>query len=264
MSAVHAALTIAGSDPSGGAGVQGDLKTFAAHGVYGMSVVTALTAQNTTGVSGVFEIPPAFVVAQLDAVVRDIPPAATKTGMLSSAAIIEGLAAALKVSKLPNLIVDPVMVASSGDLLLHDDAVEALRTLLVPRATLLTPNIPEAEQLTGMKIDSVERMRDAIGALMELKPWAVLLKGGHLPGDEIVDVLYNNGDFVEFREPRIDTQHTHGTGCALAAGIAAQLALGADLRAAVARARAFVRAGLEQGFVLGRGNNPINHLAEWE
>ena len=257
------ALTIAGSDPSGGAGIQGDLKTFTAHGVYGMAVITSLTAQNTQGVTGVHDVPPGFVVQQLETAVRDIAPRAYKTGMLSSAPIIEALAAALKVSKLPNLVLDPVMVATSGDALLAPDAVDALKRLLIPRATLVTPNVPEIEALTGATVESVDDMRAAIKALMgELKPWGVLCKGGHLPGDEVVDVMYASGEWTEFRDPRIDTRHTHGTGCALAAGIAAQIARGAGLVEAVGRARAFVRAGLEQGIRVGRGNNPLNHLAE--
>jgi len=263
---VFTALTIAGSDPSGGAGIQGDLKTFSAHQVYGMAVLTSLTAQNTEGVTGVLDVAPEFVRQQIETVVVDLPVGAAKTGMLSNAAIIETIVATLKVSKLPNLVVDPVMVATSGDPLLQDDAVEALKTLLIPRATIVTPNIPEAERLTGLKIDSVASMREAAEAIMEtLKPWSVLLKGGHgSEGDEIVDLLWRQGDFVELRAPRIDTVHTHGTGCALAAGIAAQLARGEGLRTAVEKARAFVRAGLEQGVVLGRGNNPLNHLARWQ
>ncbi len=255
------ALTIAGSDPSGGAGIQGDLKTFHAHGVYGMAVITSLTAQNTTGVSGVFDVPAEFVARQLEAVIRDMPIGAVKTGMLSNPAVIDAIAKIRKVSKLTNLVVDPVMVASSGDALITDDAIDALKEQLIPRATVITPNIPEAERLLGKTIDSVELMRDAVVALGDLCSWSVLLTGGHLEGDEVVDVFCCMGDIVEYRAPRIDTPHTHGTGCALSAGITAQLARGIELREAIAQARDFVRRGLEQGVALGKGNNPINHLA---
>ncbi len=191
-----------------------------------------------------------------------MPIGAVKTGMLSSAKIIDAIAKIMKVSKLTNLVVDPVMVASSGDPLIADDAVAVLKERLIPRATLITPNIPEAERLLGMgmRIESVDAMRDAALALQELSPWSVLLKGGHLKGDEVVDLFCCMGDIVEYRSPRIDTPHTHGTGCALAAGIAAQLARGTELRDAIAKARDFVRRGLEQGVALGKGNNPINHL----
>jgi len=260
------ALTIAGSDPSGGAGIQGDLKTFTAHGVYGMAVVTSLTAQNTTGVSGVFDVPAEFVASQLEAVLCDMPVGAVKMGMLSSAGIIDAIVRIMEVSKLTNLVVDPVMVASSGDPLIADDAVDALKERLIPRATLITPNIPEAERLLGTRIESVDAMRDAVRALQELSPWSVLLKGGHLEGghlegSDVVDLFGCMGDLVEYRSPRIDTPHTHGTGCALAAGIAAQLARGTALRDAIGKAREFVRRGLEQAVVLGRGNSPLNHLA---
>jgi hydroxymethylpyrimidine/phosphomethylpyrimidine kinase len=258
---VHTALTIAGSDPSGGAGIQGDLKTFHAHGVYGMAVVTALTAQNTTGVTGIHPVPPGFVAEQLETAIYDIPAGATKTGMLYSAEIVEAVAAVLDVSKLPNLVVDPVMIATSGDPLLADDAVDALQRLLFPRATLLTPNVPEAERLTGLKIEGRGDLREAARILSDIGPWAVLIKGGHLPGDTVVDLLHVAGEFVEFEDPRIDTPHTHGTGCALAAAATALLACGKDLRDAVAGARTFVRRGLEQAVVLGHGNNPLNHLA---
>jgi len=250
-------LTIAGSDPSGGAGVQGDLKTFCVHGVYGMAVLTALTAQNTTGVTGVHDVPPDFVRKQLEMILDDMPVGAAKTGMMSVVPTIEAVADVLRRRPVPHLVVDPVMVASSGDSLLSDDAVGALMELLLPLATVITPNIPEAERLLGERIDSVAAMRAAASRFGR----PVLLKGGHLPGDELVDVLWCDGALHEFSGPRIDTPHTHGTGCAIAAGIAAQLALGATLPEAVSRARAFVRRGLEHAVVLGRGSNPLNHLA---
>jgi len=255
------ALTIAGSDPSGGAGIQGDLKTFHAHGVYGMAVITALTVQNTRGVTGVHDVPPAFVAAQLEAVLSDMPVGAAKTGMLSVTETIESVAAVLARQRVPFLVVDPVMAATSGDALLRDDAVGALVERLFPLATIVTPNLPEAERLTDIAIESPEDMRRAAARLREMGAAAVLLKGGHLPGNQMIDLLHAEGAFHEFSDPRIDTEHTHGTGCALAAGIAAQLARGADLTEAVGRARAFVRRGLERAVVLGRGRSPINHLA---
>ncbi|HEX5138870.1 MAG TPA: bifunctional hydroxymethylpyrimidine kinase/phosphomethylpyrimidine kinase [Planctomycetota bacterium] len=255
------ALTIAGSDPSGGAGVQGDLKTFQAHGVYGMAVLTALTAQNTKGVSGVHDVPAPFVARQIEAVLTDIPVGAAKTGMLSAAETVEVVASVLSRLRVPHLIVDPVMVATSGDALLRDDAVAVLLERLFPLATLVTPNLPEAERLADMRIGTVEEMRRAAVRLRERGAQAVLVKGGHLPGDQVIDLLYADGAFHEFSGKRIRTEHTHGTGCALSAGIAAQLARGADLMEAVGRSRAFVRRGLERAIPLGRGASPINHLA---
>lgn len=255
------ALTIAGSDPSGGAGIQGDLKTFCAHGVYGMAVITALTVQNTTGVKGVHDVPAEFVAAQLEAVLEDMPVGAAKTGMLSVPATIHAIADVLEPRRVPFLVVDPVMVAASGDALLRDDAVDVIVERLFPLATLVTPNIPEAERLAGMKVERPEQMRRAALALRDLGAKAVLLKGGHLPGHQVVDVLLSDGVFHEFSEPRIDTPHTHGTGCAIAAGVAAQLARGANLAEAVGRARDMVRRGIERAVILGKGSNPLNHLA---
>ena len=258
---MQTALTIAGSDPSGGAGIQGDLKTFSAHGVYGMAVITALTAQNTVGVRDAFDVPPGFVRAQLEAVLDDLPVGAAKTGMLSVPATIEAVASVLGGRRLPFLVVDPVMVATSGDSLLRDDAVDVIVARLFPLATLITPNVPEAQRLTGMEITTVGDMREAAEALVRRGARGVLITGGHMPGDRAVDLLHAGGAFHEFGAPRLDTPHTHGTGCALAAAIAAHLALGATLPDAVARARAFVRRGIEQAVVLGQGSNPLNHLA---
>jgi len=260
---MQTALTIAGSDPSGGAGIQGDLKTFAAHGVYGMAVITALTAQNTVGVRGAYDVPPDFVRAQLEAVLDDLPVGAAKTGMLSVPETIEAVASVLGSRPLPFLVVDPVMVATSGDSLLRDDAVDVIVARLFPLATLITPNVPEAQRLTGMRIGTVSEMREAAEALVGLGACAVLITGGHLDpeGDRVVDLLHAEGAFHEFGAARLATPHTHGTGCALAAAIAAHLALGAALPDAVARARAFVRRGIEHAVVLGRGANPLNHLA---
>ena len=258
---MQTALTIAGSDPSGGAGIQGDLKTFAAHGVYGMAVITALTAQNTVGVRDAYDVPPDFVRAQLEAVLDDLPVGAAKTGMLSVPATIEAVASALASRGLPFLVVDPVMVATSGDSLLRDDAVDVLVERLFPLATLITPNVPEAQRLTGMEIETVGQMREAAEALVHRGARGVLITGGHLEGDRVVDLLHAGGAFREYAAPRLDTPHTHGTGCALAAAIAAHLARGAALPEAVARARGFVRRGIERAVVLGRGHNPLNHLA---
>jgi hydroxymethylpyrimidine/phosphomethylpyrimidine kinase len=255
------ALTIAGSDPSGGAGIQGDLKTFHAHGVYGMAVLTALTAQNTKGVTGVHDVPAPFVARQIEAVLADIPVGAAKTGMLSAAETVEVVASVLSRRRVPHLVVDPVMVATSGDALLRDDAIAVLVERLFPLATLVTPNLPEAERLAEMKILTPADMRRAAVRLRERGAKAVLVKGGHLPGDQVIDLLYADGAFHEFGDRRIRTEHTHGTGCALSAGIAAQLARGADLMEAVGRSRAFVRRGLERAIALGRGASPLNHLA---
>ena len=258
---MHTALTIAGSDPSGGAGIQGDLKTFHAHGVYGMAVLTALTVQNTTGVTAVHDVPADFVAAQLRAVLDDMPVGAAKTGMVSVTATIEAIVEVLSKRRVPHLVVDPVMVSTGGDALLHDDAVSVVIEKLLPLASVITPNIPEAERILGTRIRTVEQMRAAALALKELGPPAVLIKGGHLEGPQAIDLLHFDGAFHEFSDPRIDTRHTHGTGCAFAAGIAAQLSLGAVLPDAVSLARQFVRRGLEHAVPLGKGNNPINHLA---
>lgn len=257
---MRTALTIAGSDPSGGAGAQGDLKTFHAHGVYGMAVLTALTAQNTRGVSGVHDVPADFVRAQLESILADLPVHAAKTGMLSRAATIEAVAAVLARASLPFLIVDPVMVATSGDALLADDAADLLVERLFPLATLVTPNVPEAERLSGMAITTAGDMRDAAAILRRRGARAVLLKGGHLAGEEVIDLLYAEGAFREFRQQRVGSGGVHGTGCALAAAITAHLARGAALTEAVARARAFVHKGIARALPLGGGAAPVNHL----
>ncbi|MHC4849405.1 MAG: bifunctional hydroxymethylpyrimidine kinase/phosphomethylpyrimidine kinase [Planctomycetota bacterium] len=258
---MRTALTIAGSDPSGGAGIQGDLKTFTRHGVYGMAAITALTVQNTQGVRGVHDVPPAFVAAQLDAIFDDMPVHAAKTGMVSATPIIDAIADVLTRRGAPPLVVDPVMVATSGDPLVDDEAVEAMVAKLFPLAALVTPNLPEAERLCGFEITTQAQMERAAQAIVARGARAVLVKGGHLAGDEIVDLLYFRGSFHEFRGKRIDTVHTHGTGCALAASIAARLALEDSMPQAVERSREFVRRGLEEAVVLGKGTNPLNHLA---
>ena len=253
------ALTIAGSDSGGGAGIQADLKTFAAHGVYGVSALTAVTAQNTVAVTGVQEVETSLVRAQVAAVCDDFPVAAAKTGMLSSAAIIGAVAEAAADCRFP-LVVDPVMVAKTGDRLLRPDAVEALRDELLPRATLLTPNLPEASDLTGRPVEDEAGMRDAADRLLRLGATAVLVKGGHLAGAELVDYYTDGVSERLFRASRIETRATHGTGCTLSAAVAAGIARGRALREAVERALAYVRAAMRRAAPLGRGHGPLGHL----
>jgi hydroxymethylpyrimidine/phosphomethylpyrimidine kinase len=258
------ALTVAGSDSSGGAGIQADLKTFAALGVYGASVITALTAQSTQGVTGIETVSPGFVVAQLDAVLGDLDVGAIKTGMLANAPIVAAVARRLGPRPPCPLVVDPVMVATSGDVLLAPDAIEAVRRELVPLATLLTPNLPEAATLLGGgQASNEEEIAAQARALHRLGCGAVLVKGGHSHGAEAVDYLYDGASLHRFAGPRIDTPHTHGTGCTLSAAIAAWLAFGAPLADAVARAKAFVSSALEHGRTLGvgRGRGPVDHGA---
>lgn len=255
------ALTVAGSDSGGGAGVQADLKTFAAHGVYGVCAVTAVTAQNTLAVSGVQEIEPALVSAQIGAVVGDFPVGAAKTGMLSSAAIIRAVGQGVDDHNL-RVVVDPVMVAKSGDRLLRPDAVDALREELLPRAALLTPNLPEASDLTGLQVENEDQMRAAGEKLLGMGASAVLMKGGHLQGDEIVDLFLDGRRVVAFRSPRIRTRATHGTGCTLSAAIAANLARGRGLPEAVERAREYLRTAMLRAVPLGSGHGPLGHLPE--
>src|SRR5688500_6449886 len=224
------ALTIAGSDSGGGAGIQADLKTFAAHGVYGTSAITALTAQNTIGVSGIHVVPDDFVTAQIEAVVSDLGCDPVRTGMRGNATIVEAVAGAVAALELPDRVVDPVMIAKSGDRLLDDEAVHALRWTLLRLARVVTQNIPEAEVLAKMPIGTLADMREAATRIMALKPGAVVIKGGHLAGPEVVDVLFEHGEFTEFVGPRIEGRNTHGTGCTFAAAIAAQLAKGAPLK----------------------------------
>ncbi|MEZ5287647.1 MAG: bifunctional hydroxymethylpyrimidine kinase/phosphomethylpyrimidine kinase [Vicinamibacterales bacterium] len=254
------ALTIAGSDSGGGAGIQADLKTFAAFGVYGTSAITALTAQNTRGVSGIHLVPAEFVTAQIEAVASDIGCDAVKTGMLGTSAIVEAVAAAVEALDLPNLVVDPVMVAKSGDRLLDDDAVHALRASLLPLARVVTPNLPEAEVLAGVSITSLDDMREAARRIASHGPRAVVVKGGHLPGNEVVDMLFEGGLVHEFVGPRVDGPHTHGTGCTFGAAVAAGLARGEDLTAAVARAKAFVAGAMATGIAVGAGHRPLDHF----
>ncbi len=252
-------LTIAGSDCSGGAGIQADLKTIAAHKLYGMSVITALTAQNTTGVYGVFEASPEFVGAQLDAVFSDIMPDAVKIGMVSSPAIIEVIAERLSFYKAKNIVVDPVMVATSGSRLLSDGAETALREKLFPLAFVLTPNIPEAEALCGFSIKSEADMMKAAEAIGESIGGAVLVKGGHLVNDAM-DYLYTKEGGEWFRAERIDNPNTHGTGCTLSSAIACGLARGLSLSESIRLAKEYLTGALRAGLDLGRGSGPLDHV----
>ncbi|MBI3280194.1 MAG: bifunctional hydroxymethylpyrimidine kinase/phosphomethylpyrimidine kinase [Acidobacteria bacterium] len=253
------ALTIAGSDPSGGAGVQADLKTFHQFGVYGEAVLTLITVQNTKAVTRVEYLDAALVREQLDAVIADIPPGAAKTGALGSAAVIHTLAEAAARFRFP-LVVDPVMLSRHGTPLLEDAALGALRDRLLPRASLLTPNLEEAATLAGIAVDSTADMRSAAKRLHELGAYAVLVKGGHLR-DAPTDVLFCDGKIYEFAAPRIDTRHTHGTGCTYSAAITAELAKGVDMVEAVRRAKEFMTEAIRTSPGLGSGAGPINHHA---
>lgn len=253
-------LIIAGSDSGGGAGIQADIKTATALGAYAMTAVTALTAQDTTGVHAVHAVPPDFVRLQIDCVLADLGADAIKTGMLGDAALIATVADALAPHGAIPLVVDPVMVAKGGATLLPADAVETLRRVLIPRAAVLTPNLPEAEILIGRPIADIAAMREACAALLALGPGAVLLKGGHLAGDRVSDLLATPGGIVEMDAPRIDTLHTHGTGCTLASALATGLAQGLALEEAAARARAYVRAAIELAPGFGHGHGPLNHM----
>jgi hydroxymethylpyrimidine/phosphomethylpyrimidine kinase len=257
---MHTALTIAGSDSGGGAGIQADLKTFAAHGVYGMSALTAVTAQNTRGVVSWMALPPAIVRAQVDAVIGDIGADAVKIGMLGNAAIVETVAAAVRDLDLQNVVLDPVMVAKGGNPLLEPPAVDAIRRALVPLALVVTPNAPEAEVLTGMSVRSLRDVHDAGHRILEMGARVVLIKGGHLEGPESIDVAFTPGEAFEIRGPRIDTSSTHGTGCTLSSAIAANLALGIPVREALQRAREYVEGAIRQAPGLGGGHGPLNHF----
>ena len=262
-SALPIALTIAGSDSSGGAGIQADLKTFTAFGVYGASVITALTAQNTRGVSAVELASPAFVAAQMRAVLSDLDVGAIKTGMLATRALVEVIAAELDGAAAIPLIVDPVMVATSGDRLIDDEAVEAVKALMLPRALLMTPNFPEAARLLDCAVATTEvEAARQLEALAKLGSRAVLLKGGHGSGAEAVDLLWSEGHITRLASPRIATMNTHGTGCTLAAAVAALLASGVELASAVERAKTYVHRAIASAAVtsVGKGHGPVDHL----
>lgn len=257
---MRTALTIAGSDSGGGAGIQADLKTFAAHGVFGTSAITAITAQNTVGVSAVHALSADLIAAQIEAVATDIEVHAVKTGMLANAAIVEVVVAAIESLDLPNVVVDPVMIAKSGDRLLEREAVAAMTTELLPLAFVVTPNVLEAEALADMSILTIKEARRAARRIRDLGPQAVVIKGGHLDGPEVIDLLWDGLELVELRAPRIDSVHTHGTGCTFAAAIAANLALGLPLRQAVADAKAYLSGAIQHAPGLGHGHGPLNHF----
>ena len=253
------ALTIAGSDSGAGAGIQADLKTFAAHGVYGTCAITAVTAQNTLKVDEVFELPTSLVESQIDAVVLDIGVDVVKTGMLFSSAIIEVVAAKVKEHNLRRLVVDPVMVAKGGDRLLQEEAVDTMRRVLLPLATVVTPNAPEAGVLIGKKIDTLDEARSAARELVLMGAKAAVVKGGHLPGPP-TDILYDGTEFRAFTSQRIESTNTHGTGCTFASAIAANLAKGMALRDAVSEAKRFVTSAIRNAVPLGHGHGPLNHF----
>ena len=253
------ALTIAGSDCSGGAGIQADLKTMTAHKVYGMSAITALTAQNTTGVSGILEVPPEFLAQQLDSIFTDIPPQAVKIGMVSSAELIRVIGEKLEQYHASHIVLDPVMVATSGARLIKEDAVEALCRYLIPLAEVITPNIPEAEKIAGMEIKTAEDMKTAAKKIADMGAKAVLVKGGHYMGDA-QDILYDGSRYHTFVEKRIHTKNTHGTGCTLSSAIASYLALGESLPDAVKKAKEYVTGAIEHSLELGKGCGPTNHF----
>ena len=266
------ALTIAGSDSGGGAGIQADLKTFAAFGLYGCSVITAITAQNTLQVTGVEPVSPDMVRKQLEAVLADIRPDVVKTGMLANADIIRAVASSLSATRRIPLVADPVMLSKSGDALLAQDAAVTLRELLFPLADLITPNIPEAEVLTGKTFCRDEDFQEAARQLHSMGARAVLLKGGHRPRpqveadlgrNEVVDLFFDGQEFHSIRGPWVDTPHTHGTGCTLASAIAAGLAQGLDLHPAILQARIYLTKALEAGFVVGQGISPVHHFHHW-
>ena len=257
---IPVALTIAGSDSGGGAGIQADLKTFHAFGVFGTSAITAITAQNTLGVSAVHAVPADMVRAQIAAVASDFRVAATKTGMLATRELVELVAAAIQQERLGNFVLDPVMVSTSGHRLLADDAVTAITETLLPLSTLVTPNLDEAEILVGKRVDDVESMRYAAHELVTRGARAALIKGGHLQGDTVRDVLLIDGELRVFESDRIKTDSTHGTGCTLSAAIAAGLAHGRSLESAVADGLEFVRRAIAEAPGLGSGHGPLNHF----
>ncbi len=257
---MRTALTIAGSDSGGGAGIQADLKTFAAYGVYGTSALTAVTAQNTIGVSAVHPLPADIVTAQIEAIAGDFSLAAVKTGMLANAAVVEAVAAAIADLDLPHVVVDPVMVAKSGDWLLEREAADALRTELLPRAAVVTPNRLEAEVLAGLSIRSLDDAREAARRIRAFGPAAVIVKGGHLEEDEAIDLLYDGHAFTELRGPWITTASTHGTGCTFASAVAAGLALGRTLADAARDAKSYVAGAMRNAPRLGHGHGPLDHF----
>jgi hydroxymethylpyrimidine/phosphomethylpyrimidine kinase len=260
-------LTIAGSDSGGGAGIQADLKTFSAIGCYGMSVITALTAQNTQGVNGIHAVPPAFAVQQIEAVFSDMGTDAVKIGMLYSAELIEAVAEALKKHGAQKIVLDPVMVAQSGDKLLQDDAIEAIKIHLMPLADVVTPNIPEASVLCGRPLKQWSEIESAAEALAQHGSRSILIKGGHGDQDRSTDLLFlaRENRFVRLTAERIKTNNNHGTGCTLSSAIASYLAMGKDIEAAVQKAKTFMNQAIAAGanYKLGRGHGPVHHFFQW-
>lgn len=259
MKAIRTALTIAGSDSGAGAGIQADLKTFAALGVYGTSAITAITAQNTVGVTQVQALQPKLVAAQIDAVISDIGAHALKTGMLADAAIIKAVTGKIREHRLKNLVVDPVMVATSGDLLIEKNAVAALRAMLIPLAAVVTPNIPEAEELTGLKLRTAKDIEEAARRITAIGARTVVIKGGHRQGPAL-DLFFDGKKFRALRAPRIRTRNTHGTGCTFSAAIAAYLAKGESLENAIALAKRYITAAIRASFTIGAGHSPVHHF----
>jgi hydroxymethylpyrimidine/phosphomethylpyrimidine kinase len=257
---MRVALTIAGSDPGGGAGIQADLKTFAAFGVYGASAIAAITVQNTLGVEAVAPLSADLVTAQIEAIAGDFSIDATKTGMLATAAIVEAVAAAIDGLDLPNVVIDPVMVAKGGDRLMVEEAIAMVRTELLRRAMVVTPNIPEAEVLAETTIKSLDDMRLAARRILALGPRVVVVKGGHLEGEESIDVVCTRHDMFELRGPRLPGRHTHGTGCTFASAIAANLALGKDMEPALREARTYLEGAIHHAPGIGHGHGPLNHF----
>ena len=260
------AVTIAGSDSGGGAGIQADLKTFSALGVYGASVITALTAQNTKGVTGIHDVPPDFVAAQIDAVFSDLAVSAVKIGMVSQSAVIEAIVAGLERWRQRKVVLDPVMIAASGDRLLAPDAIDTLKRVLIPKALVITPNLPEAAALLEAPLAATEtQMREQAERLLALGPRAVLIKGGHGSGPESVDLLVEPTAVTRLAADRIATKNTHGTGCTLSSAIAAGLAKGLDLAAAAGAAKAYVTAAIAAAdrIKIGSGHGPVHHFQAW-
>jgi len=256
------ALTIAGSDSGGGAGIQADLKTFSAHGVFGMSVITSITAQNTMGVLGIEDISPEMVALQMKAVFEDLYPHAVKIGMVSSEGIIAAIAEGLKCYKPDNVVLDPVMISKSGSRLLKPEAVEALKRKLIPLSLAVTPNLMEARELSGVEIKDKEDMKEAARMILALGARAVIVKGGHLCGDA-ADILYDGREFYEFASERIQTNNTHGTGCTFSSAIAANLALGYNLLESVKRAKKYITGAIKHALDIGNGVGPTNHFWNW-
>jgi len=257
---MRVALTIAGSDSSGGAGIQADLKTFAAHGLYGLSAITAVTAQNTLGITSVTPLDADVVTAQIEAVVADLGAHAAKTGMLATAAIVEAVAAAVAALEIPFLVVDPVLVSTSGTRLLDDDGLEAMKTELLPRAHAVTPNIAEAEVLSGVPIGSDADRREAARRIRALGPALVVITGGHAAAERIIDLLFDGDVFTEYPTPRVGRGHTHGTGCTFSAALTAHLGLGRTLHEAIPLVQYYVAGAIRHAPGLGRGAGPMHHF----